>query len=338
MTLAFALHGCQSDPNAVFDDGYLSAVGASSSSGTTASGAAGVATDAPGRGGAGGNAATAGNEAGGTASESGAATGGTDALAGSATGGSTPLGGSATGGSTPLAGSATGGSTPLGGSANGGTDALAGSAAGGSTSQGGTAMGGAATDGGTATTGGGGAVGGTTTAGGSGTVTYGEPVTMESQNIGNTFVISCSPLASYATDPTLVVDNEPCQSHILIKPSVAEIPADALIKNAKVTLTCTNSGPALAVLRPETDWAADTVTWSTRPTATVTLGSIGAIPEGTFVIDVTSLVQAWVDGTRKPYGLALRTAQSDGLIFASSRAVDPRQRPKFSVTYAVPLK
>jgi hypothetical protein len=174
--------------------------------------------------------------------------------------------------------------------------------------------------------------------GGSGGVTYGEPVTLESQNVSNTFVISCYPLANYGLDPTLVIDKEPCQADILIRPSLAEIPQDALIQTATISLTCTNGGPGLTVLRPDAEWSAETVTWSTRPAATAALGSIGTINEGVFAIDATAMVQAWLDGSRPPFGLDLRADHGDGMIFASSRAIDANVRPKFSVTYAVPLK
>lgn len=314
-TLAFAI-GC-SDANAVFDDSYLSAAGTSNDSGAgagTASGGGG--TDVPSSGGTGATAGmTPNNEEGGALSESGAASvGGTEAMGGSTT----------TGGTT-----AQGGTETTGGTTTGGTEATGGSAmTGGAAGSGGHAGGG----GGAPTT------GGNAGAGGTGVVTYGEPVTMESQNVANTFVISCSPQVNYGADPTLVIDNEPCQAEILLKPSVAEVPQDALVKKATLSLTCTNPGPGLSVFRPEWDWSAEGVTWTTRPTATVSLGSIGAINEGTFVIDVTTVAQAWVDGSRKPFGIVLRTDQSDGLIFSSSRAQDAKQRPKFSVTYAVPLK
>ena len=223
----------------------------------------------------------------------------------------------------------TGGTPALGGTGGeptAGTSAVAGT--------GGEPSGGTPSLGGT----GGEPTGGTPGVGGKPPVTYGEPVTLESQNVESTFVISCYPLANYGMDPTLVVDKEPCLSDILIKPSIAEIPSDALIKEATITLTCTNAGPGLGVFRPQADWSANTVTWSTRPAATASLGTIGAINEGGFVIDATSLVQAWVDGTREPFGLALRTEDTDGLIFASSRAPDVNQRPRFAVTYVVPLK
>lgn len=249
------------------------------------------------------------------------------------------------GGSRSEAGNASvGGITAQGGTTtNGGNPTQGGAqAVGGSTEQGGSAQGGSATMGGTAGSsgsgGGGATTGGNGGAGGTGVVTYGEPVTMESQNVANTYVISCYPQANYGMEPTLVIDNEPCQAEILLKPSVAEVPQDALIKKATLSLTCTNPGPGLSVFRPEWDWSADGVTWATRPTAAVSLGSIGAINEGTFVVDVTTVAQAWVDGSRKPFGIVLRTDQSDGLIFNSSRAADAKQRPKFSVTYAVPLK
>jgi hypothetical protein len=301
LVAAVAIGGCQSDPNAVFDD--LQATAGTSSGGAAGSTADGGTSSAAAGKSAGGAAGSAGGEDGGTAAQSGSpAVGGTWAVGGSEpSGGTTAVGGS---GVEPMGGTmAAAGSEPMGG-----TMAAAGSS------------------------------GGTPANGGSGSVIYGEPVTLESQNVSNTFVISCYPLMNYGLDPTLVIDKEPCQADILIKPSLSEIPQDALIKTATISLTCSNGGPGLSVLRPEADWSADTVTWSTRPAATASLGSIGTINEGVFAIDATSMVQAWLDGSRQPFGLALRADHGDGMIFASSRAPDANLRPKFSVTYAVPLK
>lgn len=296
---AFAMGGCQAEQNALFDDSFFPMRDPSGA------GTAGVGTgpEVPGVAGSGvGGVAAAGSDAGGMPSGAGA-------------GGVGPGGMPALGGTTSDAGASTmGGASTAGGSTTGGAPTEGGSAAGGSF-----------------------ATAGAAGLGGTGTVEYGAPVTTESQRFDDTFVIACHPQASYRMEATLVVDSEPCQAEVLLKPPIAGIPRDALVMNATVTLSCTNPGPGLTLFRPQAPWAIESVSWATRPVPTQFLASLGAVAEGPWVIDVTTPVRAWVDGSLEPLGIGLRTSHKDGVIFASSRAVEANQRPRFSITYALPL-
>lgn len=315
LALAALAMGACGDAAAVFDDSYLMAGGAANVAPIAGGVGNGDGPEAPGAGGSGGVGMPS---AGGTPSP-----GGSPALGGVSPGGSAPDAGASPGGGTESAGAPTAGGTSGGASA------------GGASSMGGSTAGGSAGMTGAAGVGGGAGAGGT---GGAGTVVYGDPITVESQNLGDTYVIACYPQANYRMDDKLVVDSEPCQADILLKPPIANIPSNAKIKAATITLTCTNAGPGLTLFRPESDWGFDSVTWQTRPVATQFLTSLGTVSEGRLIIDVTSQVSAWVEGSLQPFGLGLRTDHHDGLIFASSRASEMKQRPKLSVTYAVPLQ
>jgi hypothetical protein len=295
---------CQHDSSADFDDTELMSPGTGG----------GGATDAGGS-----DAATAGVDAGGSSS------GGSEASAGTTSqGGKAGAGASGSSSSGGKGGASSGGK---GGASSGGK---AGTDAGGSAPQAGKAgQGGMA---GSATAGGG--MGGTV-------VTPPEPMTFETTDIDDTYLVSCYPNMNYGALSSMSVDgnDSDCTYQILIIAPLSGIPAGALVSEATLTLTCTNAGGPITVSYANEAWKELMVRYNTRPEVGASLGTVTCQAQGEEVtINLTSAVKAWLAGEHAANGIYLRTEDSDGTDFDTSEAHTTSTRPVFSVTYTLPVK
>jgi len=97
-----------------------------------------------------------------------------------------------------------------------------------------------------------------------------------------------------------------------------------------------DSGSPIRIWRCTSDWSESSLCWNTMPSAVDTGISTGNIDsKGWVSIDVTSIVQAWVNGTYDNYGLMLRGREldeGDGHIRIYSSEADSNQL-YFEVTY-----
>jgi len=295
---------CQYDSKAVFDDSSLPSKQAGGSGGSSSD-----------------------------ASDGGASAGANDSgSAGQVKGGASASAGSSMGGK-PSAGAA---GASMGGKA-GGASGKGGAEAGGSVGQGGGA--GKAGSAGSLATGGGGTSGAGGGAGGGGKPNEPQPMTFETTDIDDTEVRSCMPNANFGDLDTFNVDGDQfCAVYALINAPLAGVPDGALVSDASLSLTCTNTGEAIAVSYVDGKWAELEVRWNNRPQAGTVLGSITCDQLGEVKIDLTAAVKAWLAGDQKNFGIYLRTDNTDGTDFDSSEASDPAVRPKLSVTYTLPVK
>ncbi len=120
---------------------------------------------------------------------------------------------------------------------------------------------------------------------------------------------------------------------------VASIPSGMFVERATINLWVLQSSNQVVTLHRITDaWAEDSVTWSNTATDLDSAGITGFSPSdnGRFVaVDVTSLVQAWVDGAFANHGIML-VGGSKETKYASREWSNAGQRPFLDVTYSVP--
>ncbi len=132
----------------------------------------------------------------------------------------------------------------------------------------------------------------------------------------------------------------------LIQWTLDSIPAGATVFSAVMSLYCeyvaSTNGHTIGAYRITGLWEENTVTWNNQPahdsTAAATTTVFGA--DVWYDWNLTSLVQAWVDGTYANYGLMLigeeGVAGSHKNFWSSDYVNNPSLRPKLIVTYSQP--
>jgi hypothetical protein len=221
-----------------------------------------------------------------------------------------------------------------GGAGTGGTDAGAagrGDIAGGAPSDGGS---GGAPSGGTPGEGGesSGGAAGITSGGEGGAGGSGQPVTIEITDLVDTYVEECRPNQSHGSAIELLVDTDPCVYQAYVAPAEPlALSAGAQVKSAILRFYCDNAGADVSVYAVGEAWNETTLDWNSRPD----LGELqGAFTPavGVMELDLTNLVQSWVDaGTA--FGIAFTQTADDGSDYASTEAADTSQRPVLTITY-----
>jgi hypothetical protein len=265
-------------------------------------------------------------------------------------------------GSSATAGETSGGASSTGGKAGGGGatggksgGGMPGAGGRGSAGKGGAEMGGSAgeTTGGKGGSAGSVAVGGAGAAGLAGSAGTGgtpidppEPVTYETTQLDDADVASCFPSGNYAKKLILNPDgnnptgngNDFCAIQSLVSIPLEGVPDGAVVSEASLTLTCTDTGGPVSVSFANESWTESEVRWNSRPQAGTIIDTITCEKVGKLSIDLTAAVKAWLAGEHKNYGIYLRTDDTDGTDFSSSEAANPANRPLLSVTYTLPVK
>ncbi|GAB3521746.1 DNRLRE domain-containing protein [Emticicia fontis] len=129
---------------------------------------------------------------------------------------------------------------------------------------------------------------------------------------------------------------------------LSSIPQGTIIDNATLYLfgnPNTTIGPNIApndlgIYRITSNWQQNTVTWNTQPsfdyTAFATLPSSAGGDYSNYVVDVTNLIQNYVNDKSNSFGLMLKLfseSPNKMLIFASSKVSNAQLRPKLVVNY-----
>jgi hypothetical protein len=165
--------------------------------------------------------------------------------------------------------------------------------------------------------------------------------------------------APKASDPSISVDrdNHGVQSMALIRfddivgKGPGRVPRGSTVTSAILTVRGNDAGGGkVYVHRMLADWDASSVTWETAKLggnseggiqaddkeATAPITSFATDRTGTFDIDVTATVKAWVAGTAPNHGLALTCDSTDGWDFDSSEADAVDHRPLLTITFTPP--
>ncbi len=115
------------------------------------------------------------------------------------------------------------------------------------------------------------------------------------------------------------------------------LPAGAILQNATFYIYCNiPTGQTIYIHRITTDWEELSVTWNSfgGNFDHLVTGTFTPTTTGWYSVDLTSLVQAWLNGTYPDYGILLRQDHDIITGYHSSEYLgNPSQRPKIIITY-----
>jgi len=152
-------------------------------------------------------------------------------------------------------------------------------------------------------------------------------------SLDDAYVDSAAANTNFGNAGLLRVDADPSRMHSLLKPrDLGGIARGTRIQSARLSLQVTNGGNAASVHALTAGFSESSVTYATRPArASTTLATLsGSV--GRASVDITSLVQGWIDGGTV-YGLSLSPTGDDGLQIVSSESSSTAQRPTIAVTF-----
>ena len=159
----------------------------------------------------------------------------------------------------------------------------------------------------------------------------------------------------YASDWTY--GGTPGETRALLEYNLSQIPQSTVIVSAALNLFAADSDAAegyngeptygsanACYLNQVTSaWSPSTVTWNTQPTASSTgqvlLAQSTNLDESYFNLNITSMVQSWVNTPSTNYGMLLQMVTVNyynSMIFCSTSYIDPSQWPKLQVCYLAP--
>ena len=147
----------------------------------------------------------------------------------------------------------------------------------------------------------------------------------------DTYVDDTMTTTSFADASELRVDESPYLG-ALIQFEDPGIPPGTEIISATIELTCFDPGGDVLVNALTEAWDA-TVTWDTRPNRDAATVATFTPADGLITIDVTSLVQRWVDGDLADHGVLFLTASTNGSDYYSSEHTVPAERPRLVVVH-----
>lgn len=161
----------------------------------------------------------------------------------------------------------------------------------------------------------------------------------------DTYIQKSSPNLKFGAGPKLLVDGVGCVSgtscrKVLVKfPNIVgeepgQIPAGSRVVDARLELILTNTGSPQDLFQVTESWTESTATWNsfTNPgtpgrkplESTVTPATLGLFP-----VNLTSIVQRWVDGEGNQ-GIMLESTGSDAVHYQSSETPD---KPTLTVVF-----
>ncbi|WP_437774364.1 DNRLRE domain-containing protein [Sorangium sp. So ce1097] len=124
--------------------------------------------------------------------------------------------------------------------------------------------------------------------------------------------------------------------HALFRFELGAIPPGAAVRSATLVTAAVSSGAqSIRAHRVTAPWDEATVTWrrfAERYAPEVEATTTG-IPHGTSTLDLTALVQAWVDGAHPNHGVLLEEDAGARTAFRSSEHHVASQRPRLDVCY-----
>jgi hypothetical protein len=162
----------------------------------------------------------------------------------------------------------------------------------------------------------------------------------------DTYISQGSPTGRFGTGPKLQVDGVGCapvgtkcqkaliKFPLIIGPNSAQIPAGSRIVDARLWLTTTNKGSPQDLFQVTEAWTETTATWNRFATP----GSPGTRAResiispkvlGKFPLNLTSIVQRWVDGEANQ-GILLNSSGSDATNYQSRESPD---KPSLMVVF-----
>ncbi|MFO0755310.1 MAG: DNRLRE domain-containing protein [Byssovorax sp.] len=154
-------------------------------------------------------------------------------------------------------------------------------------------------------------------------------------DVPDTHIVAGSPTANFGTATLLSLGLSGTERRVLISSDVSSIPAGSMVTSA--TLMLKAGGGSTTVLRAHQSlapWAENTVTWNSFNNSfdpAVLASSTYSTTTALYSIDLTSIVQGWVNGTTSNYGILIeRNLDSTNNLYSSNNAT-VAYRPKLQV-------
>jgi hypothetical protein len=163
----------------------------------------------------------------------------------------------------------------------------------------------------------------------------------------DTYIDAGSPTRNYGTDDKFEVrpDNS-ADRRGLLKFDLSSIPQNAIISSATLYLyeKDNKAGQLTHIYRVTSNWNENTVTWLTW---TLLGGDFdNSVSYFTYIpdqkncmaaLDITNLVQAWVNGTSTNHGLMLYSVgPNHNISYSSKENGTASERPKLNIVYVTP--
>jgi hypothetical protein len=163
----------------------------------------------------------------------------------------------------------------------------------------------------------------------------------------DTFIKGDSATTNYGSDTTFDVrpDNG-ADRRGLVRFNLSGIPTNATITSAKLYLyeKSNKTGQVTYTYRVTTNWNESIVTWNSWTTPggdfDSSISYFTYIPDQNncmLTLDITSLVQLWVNGTYPNYGLLLySTGPNHTISYVTREDTTLSEQPKLDIVYTVP--
>src|SRR5579862_8418239 len=156
----------------------------------------------------------------------------------------------------------------------------------------------------------------------------------------DTFTLNATPRTNYGPSTLLAVTSG---ANTFIQFNLSGIPANATVSKATLRLyvdAVTKAG-AFDIYEIDTPWAESSVNFTNAPTPGISATggkpiSISSANCNQFVlVDITTLVQDWINGTVANNGIALKlTSSTGGFSFDSKEAEETSHEPELEITVA----
>jgi|GEM_PF-6276994 len=150
--------------------------------------------------------------------------------------------------------------------------------------------------------------------------------------VDDAYVNSALPTLNF-NSPILEIDGDPDIKYALVKPrGIERVPAGSRIARATLDVLTFNGGNGFGVHVLTAPWRDDEVTFARAPGRTDAIATApGTV--GLQSIDLTEVVQSWVDG-ETAHGVALFPRGTNGVDIYSSEDPDASLRPRFVIDVA----
>ncbi len=136
---------------------------------------------------------------------------------------------------------------------------------------------------------------------------------------------------NFGAATTLRVDSSPSQRSLLKPIGLSNIPKGSRVESATLVIRVVDGGNTMSARKLTTAWSQGNVRFNTAPAAASAFAKVSGAT-GTKTIDVTSIVQAWVNG-EAVHGIGLYPTGSDAVVMPSAQNSAVQNRPTFRITY-----
>ncbi len=149
--------------------------------------------------------------------------------------------------------------------------------------------------------------------------------------LDDALVRSATPTRNFGTWTSLELDSDTVVMHAFVKPNnLSDIAPGAQVVSAELVLTIFNQGDTVELREAQESWDEGTITWNNAPAISAALDTFAADATGEVTVDVTSIMQSWVDGAAI-HGVNLYPTGGNGVSIRSMEHDTSEQRPYFRV-------